>query len=83
VFVSKTKKGGLAADRFAPAPGSFFDEKMLKQSCLMQDEPGREVCFSHKMSLEERVRMLGVDRQRANGTKSEPGADPGIFGGKR
>jgi hypothetical protein len=29
VFVSKTKKGGLAADRFAPAPGSFFDEKML------------------------------------------------------
>jgi hypothetical protein len=29
VFVSKTQKGGLAADRFAPAPGSFFDEKML------------------------------------------------------
>src|SRR4029453_4400374 len=31
VFVSKTKKGGLAADRFAPAPGSFFDEKMLNK----------------------------------------------------
>ena len=30
VFVSKTQKGGLAADRFAPAPGSFFDEKMLR-----------------------------------------------------
>ena len=29
VFVSKTKRGALAADRFAPAPGSFFDEKML------------------------------------------------------
>ena len=49
----------------------------------MQDEPGREVCFSHKMSLEERVRMLGVDRQHANGTKREPGADPGVSGGKR
>ncbi len=29
VFVSKTQKGDSAADRFAPAPGSFFDEKML------------------------------------------------------
>jgi hypothetical protein len=29
LVVSKTQKGGLAADRFAPAPGSFFDEKML------------------------------------------------------
>ena len=29
VFVAKTQKGGLAADRSAPAPGSFFDEKML------------------------------------------------------
>jgi transposase InsO family protein len=35
---SKTQKGGPAADRFAPAPGSFFDEKMLPQSCLMQGE---------------------------------------------
>ena len=32
VFISKTQKGGLAADRFAPAPGSFFDEKMLSAS---------------------------------------------------
>jgi hypothetical protein len=30
LVVSKTQKGGLAADRFAPAPGSFFDEKMLQ-----------------------------------------------------
>ena len=29
VFVFKTQKGDLAADRFAPAPGSFFNEKML------------------------------------------------------
>jgi hypothetical protein len=35
----------------------------------MQDQPGREVCFSRRVSLEERVRLLGVDRQRANGTK--------------
>jgi hypothetical protein len=31
LVVSKTQKGGLAADRFAPAPGSFFNEKMLQQ----------------------------------------------------
>jgi hypothetical protein len=53
------------------------------ESCLMQDEPGREVCFSHKMSLEEQVRMLGVDRQRASGTKTKPGADPGISRSQR
>jgi hypothetical protein len=34
VFVSKNQKGGPAADRFAPAPGSFFDEKMLFQAGL-------------------------------------------------
>src|SRR4051812_15972630 len=42
------------------------------QSCLIQDEPGGEVCFSHKMSLKERIGMLGFDRQRANGTRGEP-----------
>jgi hypothetical protein len=26
---NQTQKGGLAADRFAPASGSFFNEKML------------------------------------------------------
>ena len=34
------------------------------------------------MSLEEQVRMLGVDRQRANGTKGEPETDPGVSGGE-
>jgi hypothetical protein len=29
------QKGGLAADRFAPAPGSFFDEKMLELWIIM------------------------------------------------
>ena len=29
VLVSKTQKVGLAEDRFAPVPGSFFDEKMI------------------------------------------------------
>ena len=38
VFVSKTQKGAWAADRFAPAPGSFFDEKMLYQAIV---DPGR------------------------------------------
>ena len=31
-FVKTRQKGGLAADRFAPASGSFFDEKMLSHS---------------------------------------------------
>ena len=30
VFVFKTQKGDLAADRFAPAPGSFVNGKMLR-----------------------------------------------------
>jgi hypothetical protein len=54
-----------------------------EQSYLIQDEPGEKVRFSYKMSLEERSRMLGVDRQRANRREVEPGADPGIFGGQR
>ena len=49
----------------------------------MQDEPGAEVCFSYKMSLEERYGMLGIDRHRASRRKVEPGADPGVFGGQR
>src|SRR5260370_8410599 len=53
------------------------------QSCLIQDEPEEDVCFSHKMSLRERVRMLGVDCQRPSSKTNEPGADPGIFGRER
>src|ERR1035437_355858 len=30
-----------------------------KESCLIQDEPGRESGFSYNMSLDERSRMLG------------------------
>ena len=33
--LSKTQKGGLVADRFAPASGSFFGEKMLGASELV------------------------------------------------
>ena len=54
-----------------------------RESCLMQDEPERLLCFSYKMSLKERLRMLGFDRQRANGTKVEPGADPGVSASQR
>ena len=31
------------------------------QSCLMQDEPEAGTCFSHKKSLKEGFRMLGID----------------------
>jgi hypothetical protein len=34
------------------------------------------------MSLEEKIRMLGVDYQRANRGMVEPGADPGVSGGQ-
>ena len=66
-----------------PPSGSFLDEKMLFQSCLMQDEPEPGVCFSHKVSLKGRSRMLGIDDQRAIKRTIEPGADPGVFGGQR
>jgi hypothetical protein len=35
----------------------------------MQDEPEAWPCFSHKMSLKERFRMLGIDHQHGNGEK--------------
>jgi hypothetical protein len=50
--------------------------------CSLGDEPGAEARFSHKMSLEEKIRMLGVDYQRANRGMVEPGADPGVSGGQ-
>ena len=53
------------------------------QSCLIQDEPGGRIGFSHKMSLKGRCRMLGVDRQHASRGTVEPGTDPGVFGGQR
>ncbi len=50
----------------------------------MQDEPGRRMCFSYKMSLERgRSAMLVIDRQYAGTRRIEPGADPGVFGGQR
>jgi hypothetical protein len=51
-----------------------------RESCLIQDEPGEGVGFSHKMSLEARTRMLGVDHQRADIGTVEPGTNSGIFG---
>src|SRR5260370_16103076 len=48
----------------------------------MQDEPGRGLCFSHKMSLKERFRMLGIDHQHGKPRNTEPGTDPGISGGQ-
>src|ERR1039457_2469724 len=52
-------------------------------ACLIQDEPGARPCFSYKMSLEERSRMLGVDHQRASTREVEPGTDAGVFGWQR
>ena len=51
--------------------------------CSLGDEPERGLCFSHKMSLKERSRMLGIDHQRAISREVEPGTDPGVFGGQR
>ena len=49
------------------------------ESCLMQDEPERGVCFSHKMSLKGRgVGMLGIDRPRAKRQQVEPATDPAV-----
>ncbi len=53
------------------------------QSCLMQDEPEAGACFSHKMSLKGRTRMLGIDHQHGRRKETEPGADPGVFGSQR
>src|SRR6266436_767340 len=53
------------------------------QSCLMQDEPEGGACFSYKMSLKERIRMLGIDHQHGRRRNAEPGADPGVSGRQR
>ena len=49
----------------------------------MQDEPEAGMGFSHKMSLKERLRMLGIEDPRARWRTIEPGADPGVFGEQR
>src|ERR1700732_5372322 len=53
------------------------------ESCLMQDEPEAGTCFSHKMSLKGRFRMLGIDHQYGRRRRTEPGADAGLGGGQR
>src|ERR1700680_4175419 len=35
------------------------------------------------MSLEEKIRMLGIDHQHGTCSNIEPGTDPGIFGSQR
>lgn len=49
----------------------------------MQDEPEAGIGFSHKMSLKERLGMLGIEDQRARWRTVEPGADPSVFGRQR
>jgi ribosomal protein L2 len=54
------------------------------ESYLIQDEPEAAVRFQHKMSLKGRgAGMLGVDHQHGGEKAHEPGADPGVPGGKR
>ena len=48
----------------------------------MQDEPEVGMGFSYKMSLKERLRMLGIEDQGARRTTTEPGSDPGVFRGQ-
>jgi len=49
----------------------------------MQDEPEAGTCFSHKMSLKGRFRMLGIDHQHGRRREPEPGTDPGLDRGQR
>ena len=45
----------------------------------MQDEPERGVCFSHKMSLQDRgVGMLGIDYPSAKRRQVESATDPAV-----
>src|SRR5277367_1334293 len=69
--------------RFTRAMLSSVPCDVKLQSCLMQDEPEGGVGFSHKMSLEEGIGMLGIDHQHGRRRKAEPGGDPGISGIKR
>jgi hypothetical protein len=53
--------------------------KWIKQSCLIQDEPGARVRFSRKMSLKVRgACKLGIDHQHAGWRENRTGADPGL-----
>src|SRR5688572_6384557 len=54
-----------------------------RQSCLIQDEPERRACFSHKMSLKRRSGKLGIDHQGAKQEGIEPRTDAGISAGQR
>src|SRR5277367_4977323 len=49
----------------------------------MRDEPGGGVGFSHKMSLEEGIGMLGIDHQHGRRRRAEPGGNPGVSGIER
>src|ERR1700726_4131045 len=48
------------------------------ESCLIQDEPEAGMGFSHKMSLKEKLGMLGIDSPHGRFQTDEPGADPGV-----
>src|SRR5580700_546981 len=48
------------------------------ESCLIQEEPEAGVGFSHKMSLKEKLGMLGIDSPHGRHQSDEPGADPGV-----
>jgi hypothetical protein len=49
----------------------------------MQDEPGRGVEFSRKVSPKGNHGMLRVDHQHGRFTNDQPGVDPGVPGGQR
>src|SRR6476469_9262687 len=44
----------------------------------MQDEPEPGAGFSYKMSLKERIGMLGIDHQHGLYGSHEPGVNPGF-----
>jgi hypothetical protein len=48
----------------------------------MQDEPEGRICFSYKMSLEERFGMLGIDDTDTGRGTVKPGADAGVGRGQ-
>ena len=56
----------LHPDNYAP---ELIDHYTSIKSYLIQDEPGAGGRFSHKMSLEERSSMLGIDSQRATASR--------------
>jgi hypothetical protein len=52
-------------------------------SSLIQDEPEKDIGFSHKMSLKGRVGMLGINQQHGRFGSDETGAGPGVSGRQR